>query len=91
MIVKIGRNYFDITEDDIVLFNGAIWQLITKKIAKGWYHYSPVVAKNKANKWKKTGALYLVKETGLYKTESGNQMGLWYYKFNIEKLKEVEQ
>ena len=91
MIVKIGRNYFDITEDDVVLFNGAIWQLITQKIAKGWYHYSPVVAKNKADKWKKTGAIYLVKETGLYKTESGEQMGLRYYKFNIEKLKEVEQ
>ena len=91
MIVKIGRNYFDITEDDVVLFNGAIWQLITQKIAKGWYHYSPVVAKNKADKWKKTGAIYLVKETGLYKTESGKQMGSWYYKFNIEKLKEVEQ
>nr|DAM32915.1 MAG TPA: hypothetical protein [Bacteriophage sp.] len=39
----------------------------------------------------KTGAIYLVKETGLYKTESGEQMGLRYYKFNIEKLKEVEQ
>lgn len=91
MIVKIGRNHFDITEDDVVLFNGAIWQLITQKISKCCYNYSPVVAKNKANKWKKTGAIYLVKETGLYKTESGEQMGLRYYKFNIEKLKEVEQ
>lgn len=91
MIVKIGRNHFDITEDDVVLFNGAIWQLISQKIAKGWYHYSPVVAKNKANKWEKTGAIYLVKETGLYKSESGEKMGLRYYKFNIEKLKEVEQ
>ena len=91
MIVKIGRNHFDITEDDVVLFNGAIWQLISQRIAKGWNHYVPVIGKTKAEKWKKAGAIYLVKETGLYKTESGKQMGLWNYKFNIEKLKEVEQ
>lgn len=91
MIVKIGRNHFEITEDDVVLFNGAIWQLISQRIAKGWNHYVPVIGKTKAEKWKKRGAIYLVKETGLYKTESGKQMGLWYYKFNIEKLKEVEQ
>ena len=91
MIVKIGRNHFDITEDDVVLFNGAIWQLISQRIAKGWNKYVPVIGKIKAEKWKKTGVIYLVKETGLYKTESGKQMGLWYYKFNIEKLKEVEQ
>ena len=91
MIVKIGRNHFDITEDDVVLFNGAIWQLISQRIVKGWNNYVPVIGKTKADKWKKTGAIYLVKETGLYKTESGKQMGLWCYKFNIEKLKEVEQ
>lgn len=89
MIVKIGRNHFDITEDDVVLFNGAIWQLISQRIAKGWNEYVPVIGKTKAEKWKKTGVIYLVKETWLYKTESGKQMGLWYYKFNIEKLKEV--
>lgn len=91
MIVKIGKNHFDITENDVVLFNGAIWQLISKRIAKGWNQYVPVIGKTKAEKWKKRGAIYLVKETGLYKTESGKQMGLWYYKFNIEKMKEVEQ
>ena len=53
MIVKIGRNHFDITEDDVVLFNGAIWQLISQRIAKGWNKYVPVIGKTKAEKWKK--------------------------------------
>ena len=53
MIVKIGRNHFDITEDDVVLFNGAIWQLISQRIAKGWNNYVPVIGKTKADKWKK--------------------------------------
>lgn len=91
MKIKIGREEFDITEEDIVLFNGALWQLLTQNISKGWNHYVPVIEKTKAEKWKRAGAIYLVKETGLYKTKDGRQMGAWYYKFNIEKLKEIEK
>lgn len=84
--LKIGRNVFDITERDIVLFNGACWQLLTQKIRSGWHEYSPRVSKTLAEKLLKKNVLVLVKKSGEYTTLEGKQMGLYYYKFDMDKL-----
>ena len=48
--LKIGRRVFDITEKDIVMFNGACWQLITQTIHSGWNNYYPTVSKTLCGK-----------------------------------------
>ena len=86
--LKIDRKVFDITEKDVVLFNGACWQLITQTIHSGWNDYYPTVSKTLCEKLLKKNILILVKKEREYTTESGKQMGLYYYKFDIDKLNE---
>lgn len=46
MDFKIGRYVLDINEKDIILDNGACYQIITKKVGKLWEPYSPVISKS---------------------------------------------
>ena len=86
--LKIGRNVYDINEKDIILFNGVSWQIITRKLFNGWHEYSPTISKILCQKLLKKDILILVKKESEYITANGQQMGLYYYKFNIDKLNE---
>ena len=86
--LKFGRDVFDITEKDVVMFNGVCWQLITQKIHKGWYDYSPKASKTMCEKFVKKGILVMFKKEQEYLTADGKQMGLYYYKFDMDKLNE---
>jgi hypothetical protein len=57
MKIKCGRNEFDLTEKDIIMYNGACYQLITRTIHKGWHSHYPVLANGKAEKLIKDGLL----------------------------------
>lgn len=70
------------------MFNGACWQLITQTIHSGWNNYYPTVSKTLCEKLLKKNILILVKKEREYTTESGKQMGLYYYKFDMDKLNE---
>lgn len=84
--LKVGREIYDINKDDIVLFNGACWQLITRKVFNGWHEYSPTMSKTLCKKLLNKNILVLIKKEAEYVTASGEQMGLYYYKFDIERL-----
>ena len=86
--LKIGRNIFEITEKDVVLFNGAGWILITQKLFSGWSSYPPSMSKAICEKFVKKNILVMFKKEKEYLTQDGKQMGLYYYKFDIDKLKE---
>lgn len=90
MNIKVKNGVFNLTDKDVLLFNGACWQLITQEYFTGWHSACPRFPMVKCKKWVKKGALTLIKEKDLYKTADGQQMGLWYYKVNEEVLKEVE-
>lgn len=84
--LKIGRIFFDIDENDIILFNGACWQLITKVVWSGWHGCYPTVSKKLCEKFVKKDILVLFRKEGEYLTSDGKQMGLYYYKFDMKKL-----
>ena len=86
--LKFGRNVFDITDEDVVMFNGACWQLISQKIFDGWYDYPPKVSKTMCEKFVKKGILVIYRKEQEYVTQDGRQMGLYYYKFDMDKLNE---
>lgn len=86
--LKIGRDVFDVNDRDVVLFNGACWQLISRRIKSGWSSYCPKMSKTLSEKLLRKGVLYLVKKEGEYTTTEGKQMGLCYYKFDMDKLVE---
>ena len=86
--LKIGRKFFDITETDVVMFNGACWQLMTQTVRSGWYDCYPTVSKTLCGKLLKKDILILVDKKGEFIAENGKQMGRYYYRFNIDKLNE---
>lgn len=89
--LKVGKQIFDINEKDIILFNGACWMLTTKKIRTGqygWQYCSPNVSKILCKKLLKKNILIPVKKEDEFITSDGRQMGMYYYKFDINKLEE---
>lgn len=86
--LKIGRNTFEISEKDVVLFNGACWQLITQKVFRDWHYHFPTMSKALCDKLLKKNVLNLVKKENEYMTSDGERMGLYYYKFDVDKLAE---
>ena len=86
--LKVGRNVYDINEKDVVLFNGVCWLFLTRKIFRGWCEYSPTISKTLCQKLLKKDILKLIKKEKEYVTSDGKQMGLYYYKFDIDKLSE---
>ena len=86
--LKVGRNVYDINEKDVVMFNGACWQLLTRRVFNGWHGYPLTVSKTLCQKLLKKDILKLVKKEKEYVTADGQQMGLYYYKFDIDKLSE---
>ena len=86
--LKINRREYEITENDVVLFNGACWQLITQKCFDGWFYAIPSMSKTICEKFVKKNILIMFKKEKEYITSEGKQMGYYYYKFDMEKLEE---
>lgn len=57
MIVKCGRDEFELNKEDIIMYNGACYQIITRKKYSGYNFIPPTIAKNKAIKLIKDGLL----------------------------------
>ena len=89
--LKIGRRTFDINEKDVVLHNGACWQLISQTYFDGWRSVYPTVSKAMCEKFVKKNILVHVETKDEYVTAEGKQMGMYYYKFDMGKLKEFLQ
>lgn len=87
--IKTRNGIFVITEKDVVLFNGACWQLMSQTYRSGWDNLHPHLSATKCEKWLKKGALKLVKEDGLYTAPNGKQMGCWYYQPVMEILEKL--
>ena len=62
MKIKCGREEFDLNEKDIILDNGACFQILTRETGKGWTKYPPVIAKGLTDKLIKNGDLVLKEE-----------------------------
>ncbi|MED3792398.1 hypothetical protein P4571_08075 [Niallia alba] len=55
MELKAGRNTYELNKNDVVLYNGAAYILITRKERVGWSESSPTVAKVRMEKLIKEG------------------------------------
>lgn len=57
MNIKCGKEEFELTDKDVIFFNVACYQLITRKVRKGWNQHTPMLAKKKVEKLIKNGEL----------------------------------
>lgn len=81
--LKIGRNILTLGENDLILYNGACYQIVTKEVGNGWNTYHPVISKSLFNKLKK---LSFVRTNSMLKENAEAKYkcsGLTYWQFNI--------
>ena len=86
--LKVGRNIVDINEKDVILDNGACYQIITKEVARGWSGYAPTISKNLFKKLQKCGAVYTSDALRKDASKTYRSDIYVYWMFNIEKLEE---
>lgn len=86
--LKIGRRIFDIDDEDVVMSNGACWQLTTQRYFDGRHYVTPVMSKIMCEKFVKKNILIHFKTTDEYVTAEGKKFGFYYYKFDTNKLEE---
>lgn len=71
MVIKCGRREFTVTEKDLILDNGACYQLITQHYFDGFSRLMPEVAKSTFNKLLKSGQIRLSPKK--YKSKYGGK------------------
>lgn len=55
--VKAGRRTLQCDSSDKIMFNGACYILITKKVWAEWHEENPTISKTEFNRLKKLGVL----------------------------------
>lgn len=69
--IKSGRKRFNCTSKDAIMFNGAVYQLITQTYWKDWTELNPIISKTEFNRLLKLNVLkkpYTVKRLGITMT-----------------------
>ena len=88
MDLKVGRNILDINEKDIILDNGACYQIITKEVGKLFETYSPIMSKKLFDRLNRCGAVYTNEMLKKKAFEKYYTNSCTFWAFNIEKLEE---
>lgn len=88
MDLKVGRDILDINEKDIILDNGACYQIITKKVGKLWEPYSPVISKSLFDRLNKCGAVYTNEMLKKKAFERYHINSCTFWAFDMKKLEE---
>lgn len=89
--LKVGRNILDIDKNDLILFNGACYQIITKRVrtSNPYADTSAEMSKKLFNDLRKLGLVFTsdnLKETAR-EWYGMQQMELW--KFDVDRMKKL--
>jgi hypothetical protein len=67
MEIKCNRKVFNLTDKDVILFNGACYMLLTQTYRSNYTNINPTIAKAKAQKMIKDGILEMYNSNGMMK------------------------
>lgn len=87
--LKVGRNVLDIDYNDLILDNGACYQIITKRVGFGFNESIPVMSKKLFNDLKKCEFIFTsegLREAAIKKY--GNSV-VTFWKFDIEQMQKM--
>lgn len=87
--LKVGRNVFDIDKNDLILDNGACYQIITKRLSSGHNKYCPIMSKKLFAELKKCELIFTSEglRQAAIKKYGGNVVTFW--KFNVDEMKKM--
>ena len=84
--LKVGRDIIELDNKDLILDNGACYQIVTQNVRKGFDSHYPIMSKKLFNDLKKLELIFT--SEGL-RQDAINKYGssvMVYWKFNIEKM-----
>lgn len=87
--LKVGRNVLDISENDLILDNGACYQIVTQKIGHGFNKVTPRMSKKLFSDLKNTGLIFTNDELRQAAIKRYGNIVETYWKFNIESMKKL--
>ena len=87
--LKVGRNIFDIDENDLILDNGACYQIVTKRVNVGFNESIPVMSKKLFNELRKCGLIFTSEVLRQAAEEKYKHSGLKYWKFDVVTMQKM--
>lgn len=87
--LKVGRNVFDIDNNDLILDNGACYILVTKKVTKNYSSHSPIVSKKLFTDLKKCGLILTNEKLRQAAIKKYGNSVVTFWEFNIEQMQKM--
>ena len=87
--LKVERNILEIDEHDLILDNGACYQIVTKKVGLGFNEFIPVMSKKLFGDLKKCKLIFTNEELQKVAIEKYGNHGVTFWKFNVNKMREM--
>jgi hypothetical protein len=87
--LKVGRNIFDIDDNDLILDNGACYILVTKKITKNYSSCSPTVSKKLFNDMKKCDVIFRSEGLRQAAIERYGNSVVTFWKFDVDQMQNM--
>ena len=87
--LKVGRDIIELDNKDLILDNGACYQIVTQKVRKGFDSHYPKMSKKLFNDLKNLEVIFT--SEGL-RQDAINKYGssvITYWKFNIERMQKL--
>ena len=86
--LKVGRNIIELDEKDLILDNGACYQIVTKKVG-GFDQYYPIISKKLFNDLRKLELIFTSEELKQDAIKKYGTSVITYWKFNIERMQKL--
>lgn len=87
--LKVGRKILDIDENDLILDNGACYQIITKKIGFGFNESIPMMSKKLFNDLKKCELIFTSEELRQAAIKKYGSSVMTFWKFDVNQMKKI--
>ena len=87
--LKVGRNILDIDENDLILDNGACYQIITKVVGSGFDKTSPIMSKKLFADLKKCELIFTSERLRQASIKKYGSHVVTFWKFDIDRMKKM--
>lgn len=87
--LKVGRDILEIDKNDLILDNGACYQIITKEVGSGNCKHSPVMSKKLFSDLRKYELIFTNEELRQMTIRKYNTDKFSLWKFDIDWMKKV--
>lgn len=87
--LKVGRDILEINKNDLIMDNGACYQIITKEVGKTNCKHSPVMSKKLFSDLRKCELIFTNEELRQMAIKKYNINSFMFWKFDIDRMKKM--